>query len=351
MENHIKISLYLFEVIALNHSSFEMEDAVDVLKAIGEPTRMRLLILLSQSDLTVSDLTDILGQSQPRISRHLKLLADAGLIERYQEGAWAYFRSIKEGRNANLLRQIIEGLSRDDKILSHDHERLVSVKETRAAKAQEYFSLNAESWEEIRRHHVPEERVEKELCNIIGSAPINSLLDLGTGTGRILELLQGQYRRGLGVDASHRMLTIARDKLDKAGITHASVRQGDIFNLSFERQSFDLIIIHQVLHFLYDPAPAIKEATKMLSPGGRMVVIDFAPHDLDYLRSDFAHARLGFPHETVAEWMKSQGLDVEKISDLTPQNEQDQKLTVTIWMGKDPRLLIAEQSESGLARV
>lgn len=335
----------------LDFTRFKMEEAVDVLKAIGEPTRMRLLILLSKGDLTVSDLTDILGQSQPRISRHLKLLADAGLIERYQEGAWAYFRSIKDGRNASLLRNIIDAVTLDDKILSHDHERLVSVKDARATKAQEYFSLNAESWEEIRKHHVPEERVEKELCNIIGSAPINSLLDLGTGTGRILELLQGQYRRGLGVDASHRMLTIARDKLDKAGITHASVRQGDIFNLSFDRQSFDLIIIHQVLHFLYDPAPAIKEAAKMLSPGGRMVVIDFAPHDLDYLRSEFAHSRLGFPHETVTEWMEAQGLEIEKISDLTPQNEQDQKLTVTIWMGKDPRLLIAGQENSNSALV
>lgn len=335
----------------LDYTKFKMEEAVDVLKAIGEPTRMRLLILLSQGDLTVSDLTDILGQSQPRISRHLKLLADAGLIERYQEGAWAYFRSIKEGQNANLLRHVVNSVSRDDKVLSRDHERLVAVKDARATKAQEYFSLNAESWEEIRKHHVPEERVEKELCQIIGSDPINSLLDLGTGTGRMLELLQGQYRRGLGVDASHRMLTIARDKLDKAGITHASVRQGDIFNLSFDRQSFDLIIIHQVLHFLHDPAPAIKEAAKMLSPGGRMVVIDFAPHDLDYLRSEFAHARLGFTHETVAEWMQSQGLSIEKISDLTPQNEQDQKLTVTVWMGKDPRLLIAQEDGSSIARV
>lgn len=335
----------------MEYSKFDMDDAVDVLKAIGEPTRMRLLILLSKGDLTVSDLTDILGQSQPRISRHLKLLADAGLIERYQEGAWAYFRSIKEGRSANLLRQVIEAVSRDDKVLSHDHERLMSVKEARATKAQEYFSLNAESWEEIRRHHVPEERVEKELCHIIGSTPINSLLDLGTGTGRILELLQGQYRRGLGVDASHHMLTIARDKLDKAGITHASVRQGDIFNLSFDRQSFDLIIIHQVLHFLHDPAPAIKEAAKMLSPGGRMVVIDFAPHDLDYLRVEFAHARLGFAHESVSGWMTSQGLEVAKISDLTPQNKQDQKLTVTIWMGRDPRLLVADQDNSNIALV
>lgn len=333
----------------LDLPKLKMDDVVDVLKAAGEPTRMRLLILLSRGDLTVSDLTEILGQSQPRISRHLKLLGEAGLIERYQEGAWAYFRLIGDGRSASIIRQVVATIAQDDRMLLHDIERLKAVKASRAGRAQEYFSQNAAKWEEIRRHHVPEERVEAELCKIIGSAPFNSLLDLGTGTGRILELFKDQYRKGLGIDASRDMLAIARNKLDQSGITHASVRQGDIFNLALERESYDLIIIHQVLHFLYDPAPAIKEACKMLAPGGRLIIIDFAPHTLEYLRDDFAHARLGFSHEAVSNWMAANNLDIENISDLVPQNDQDKKLTVSIWFGKDPRILIAGDSNASIA--
>lgn len=330
----------------LDFPKMKMDEVVDALKAVGEPTRLRLLILLSRGDLTVSDLTEILGQSQPRISRHLKLLGEAGLIERYQEGAWAYFRLINEGRSAQIIHQIIATVAQDDRMLLHDIERLKAVKAARAGRALEYFAQNAEKWEEIRRHHVPDERVEAELCNIIGTAPFDSLLDLGTGTGRVLELLKDQYRRGLGIDASRDMLAIARNKLDQEGITHASVRQGDIFNLALDRENYDVIIIHQVLHFLHDPAPAIEEARKMLAPGGRMIIIDFAPHELEYLRTDFAHARLGFSHETVAHWMASTGLEIEDMRDLVPQDNNDQKLTVTIWLGKDPRILMAGNSQA-----
>lgn len=328
----------------LDLPKLHIDHAIEVLKAAGEPTRMRLLILLAQGDLTVSDLTDILGQSQPRISRHLKLLSDAGLIERYQEGAWAYFRMISDGRSAQIIRQVIHSVASDDQLLQHDFDRLEQVKRTRAGKAQEYFSLNAAQWEEIRKHHVPEARVEKALCDIIGTAPFQSLLDLGTGTGRILELFKDQYQKGLGIDASRDMLAIARTKLDEAGIAHASVRQGDIFNLSLERRSFDLIVIHQVLHFLHDPQPAIMEAVRMLAPGGRLVIIDFAPHELEYLRDDFAHARLGFADNIMTGWMENHGLDVDKVEHLQPQKaDQDQKLTVSIWLGRDPKILMADQ--------
>ncbi len=330
----------------LDFPKMKMDDVVDALKAVGEPTRLRLLILLSRGDLTVSDLTEILGQSQPRISRHLKLLGEAGLIERYQEGAWAYFRLINDGRSAQTIHQIISSVAQDDRMLLHDIERLKAVKAARAGRALEYFAQNAEKWEEIRRHHVPDERVEAELCSILGTALFDSLLDLGTGTGRVLELLKDQYRRGLGIDASRDMLAIARNKLDQEGITHASVRQGDIFNLALDRENYDVIIIHQVLHFLHDPAPAIDEARKMLAPGGRMIIIDFAPHELEYLRTDFAHARLGFSHETVAHWMASTGLEIEDTRDLVPQDNNDQKLTVTIWLGKDPRILMAGNSQT-----
>lgn len=330
----------------LSPSLLSLEESVEVLKAAGEPTRLRLLALLATGDLTVSEMTEVLGQSQPRISRHLKLLGEAGLVERYQEGAWAYFRLVGEGLRAALATQILDATSQADPVLIRDGDRLRGVKQARADRAQAYFAENADGWNELRRLHVPEARVEEEIQKLLGKAPFDSLLDLGTGTGRILELLADRYRRGIGIDASRAMLAIARARLDEDGITHASVRQGDIFNLPLDRESFDLVTVHQVLHFLHDPAPAVAEAARMLRPGGRMLIVDFAPHDQEHLRQEHAHARLGFAHDTVADWLKQAGLTIDRIVDLPPTPGGEGALTVTIWLARDPRLLIASNDPS-----
>lgn len=292
-----------------------LDSLVDVLKAAGEPTRMRLLALLSAGDLTVTDLTEILGQSQPRISRHLKLLAEVALIDRYQEGAWAYFRLRQEGRRVALIRELLASAAADDAILARDAIRLATLKRTRAEKAQAYFSRNAAEWDKLRRLHIAEGDVEAALKAMVGDEPVDSLLDLGTGTGRILQLFEGIYRRGIGVDASRDMLAVARSNLDRAGITKASIRHGDIFNLPLDGQSFDLVTIHQVLHYLEEPEAAIAEAARMLVPGGRLVIIDFAPHGLEHLRDEHAHARLGFSHQTMGDWLQKANLSLEKTTD------------------------------------
>jgi DNA-binding transcriptional ArsR family regulator len=227
------------------------------LRAAGEETRLRILALLAEGELSVSDLTEILGQSQPRISRHLKLLTEEGLIERYQEGAWAYFRLRQDGEPAIVVRQLLGAASPSDAVLQRDSERLATVKRVRAERAQDYFSRNASAWDELRRLHVSDEAVEGALLKLVGTTPIDSLLDLGTGTGRILQLLSGIYRRAIGVDASRDMLSVARANLDKAGLSRVELRQGDIYALPFARGSFDLVIVHQVLHFLDDPARAL----------------------------------------------------------------------------------------------
>lgn len=330
--------------------SLGLDQLVETLKAAGETTRMRLIALLSAGDLTVTDLTDILGQSQPRISRHLKLLLEAGLIERYQEGAWAYFRLKREGEESGVASGLLSALSFGDAVVARDAERLVAVKRERAAQASEYFSRNAAEWDEIRRLHVSEEKVEAALVGLIGDKPIDSLLDLGTGTGRILQLLDGKYRKAVGVDASRDMLSVARTNLDKTGTARASVRHGDIFNLPLEGQDFDLITIHQVLHFLDDPQAAVSEAARVLRPGGRLAIIDFAPHELEYLREAHAHRRLGFSHEIMASWLTKAGLEVEKTVDLKDEAAAKGALTVTLWLARDPRLLMAEDDGLHQAR-
>lgn len=321
-----------------------LDTLVDVLKTAGEPTRFRLLALLAAGDLTVTDLTEIMGQSQPRISRHLKLLAEEALIDRYQEGAWAYFRLKQEGKAATLVRTLLAAASEEDPVLLRDSERLTMVKRLHAERAQAYFSRNASEWDELRRLHISDAAVESALLKLIGTTPVDALLDLGTGTGWILQLLSNIYRRAVGIDASRDMLSVARSNLDRAGIVKASVRHGDILNLPLEGQDFDLITVHQVLHFLDQPELAIAEAARVLRPGGRLLIVDLAPHTLEYLRNDHAHVRLGFSHQVMAEWLEKVGLEVEQAIDLGSGKEGG--LTATVWLARDRRLLIAAHHAS-----
>jgi ubiquinone/menaquinone biosynthesis C-methylase UbiE/DNA-binding transcriptional ArsR family regulator len=309
------------------------------LKAAGEETRLRILKLLSETELTVSDLTDILRQSQPRLSRHLRLLAEAGLVERYREGAWAFFRLGERGSRADIARALIGRLDDADPVIARDRERLAAVRSTRAAAAQSYFRRHAAEWDRIRKLHVADAAVEEAVRAALADKPIRFLLDLGTGTGRMLELFAPDIERGLGLDLSRDMLALARARLDRAGLQHCSVRHGDIYDLALPRDSFDVVILHQVLHFLDDSARAIREAARVLRPGGRLLVIDFAPHDLEFLREQHAHRRLGFAAETVTQWLQAAGLEPVRQQTLPPGPEG--KIAVSLWLARDPRILLA----------
>ena len=309
------------------------------LKAAGEATRLRILALLAEAELTVSDLTEILRQSQPRLSRHLRLLAEAGLVERFREGSWAFFRLGDHGSSAEMARTLIARLDADDAVIARDRERLVSVRAARAAAAQNYFRRHAVEWDRIRKLHVADAAVEDAIRAALADKPIRALLDLGTGTGRMLELFAGDIERGLGLDLSLDMLALARARLDRAGLKNCSVRQGDIYDLALPRDSFDVVIIHQVLHFLDDSARAIREAARVLRPGGRLLVVDFAPHDLEFLREEHAHRRLGFAAESIAQWLEAAGLDIVRQQTLPPGPEG--KIAVSLWLARDPRIVLA----------
>jgi ubiquinone/menaquinone biosynthesis C-methylase UbiE/DNA-binding transcriptional ArsR family regulator len=317
------------------------------LKAAGEATRLRLLLLIAEAELTVSDLTAILRQSQPRLSRHLRLLAEAGLVQRYREGSWAFFRLGERGSVADIARALIARLDPDDPIIARDRERLAAVRAARAAAAQNYFRRHAAEWDRIRRLHVADAAVEAAIRAALGDAPIRSLLDLGTGTGRMLELFASDIESGLGLDLSLDMLALARARLDRAGLKHCSVRHGDIYDLGLPRDSFDVVIVHQVLHFLDDSARALREAARVLRPGGRLLVVDFAPHDLEFLREEHAHCRLGFAAETVQQWMQAAGLDVVRQQTLPPGPEG--KIAVSLWLGRDPRIALAAPAKREVA--
>jgi ArsR family transcriptional regulator len=327
-----------------------LDDAINALKAAGEGTRLRILALLSHAELTVKDLTAILGQSQPRISRHLKLLTAAGLVDRYPEGAWVFYRLTDAAAGRQFAAGLTALVDGRDPVLARDTERLAAVKREHSQAAQKYFSANAADWDTIRALHVAEDAVEAAIVEALGNRVIDSLLDLGTGTGRMLELLAPIYRRAVGIDTSNDMLAIARANLDRAGVVNAQVRLGDIQNLPFARASFDLVTIHQVMHYLDDPEHAISEAARVMRPGGRLLVVDFAPHGLEFLRERHAHRRLGFAPQSMRQWLEAPGLSVESVRDLPPAGAGGDKLTVTLWLARDRRILLAgEASEREVA--
>ncbi len=307
------------------------------LEAAGEETRLRILCLIEAAELTVSELVAILGQSQPRVSRHLKLLVEAGLATRQREGAWAFFR-LAEPSGA-LARDLVRRLDPADPTLIADRARLEVVREARRKQAAAYFAERAADWDSIRALHAPEERVEAALIAMIGEKPFRNLLDLGTGTGRMLELLAPRAARAVGLDQSAAMLAIARSRIDQAGLRNVHLRQGDIYAPPIERNSYDLVVIHQVLHFLDDPARALNEAARALQPGGRLAVVDFDLHDEEYLRADFAHRRLGFAVQEIERYLAEAGLTAIRSQRVPPAKGESGKLTVAIWIAEDPKVI------------
>lgn len=306
-----------------------MERLLAALKAVSEPTRLRILALCRRSELSVTDLTQILGQSQPRVSRHLKLLCDARLLDRFREGTFAYFRLADRGPGARLAQSLVTQIPPDDPVLKRDAERLDAIKRERATQAAAYFRDNAAQWDEIRGLHIADSEVEREIIDLMPQGGVDDLLDLGTGTGRMLVVLGPLARRGIGIDMSREMLALARAHLDRAGLPQCQVRQGDLYQLPLPSSAFDFAVMHQVLHFLEDPADALAEAARVIRPGGVLVIADFAAHELAVLQRDHAHRWLGFPDETVARWLADAGFQPERIRHLPGG-----PLTVSVWAAR-----------------
>lgn len=312
----------------------ELAELVGVLKAAGEGTRLRLLALLADGDHSVKDLTEILKQSQPRVSRHLKLLADAGLVQRNAEGAWAYYGLTQDGNGAALAQWLIARVDAGDADRRRDIERQETVRASQQALATEYFAKVASSWDLLKTLHVPEEAVEAAVVEALDGRKVETLIDLGTGTGRMLEVLDGSYKRGIGIDSSREMLAVARARLVSAGINHAQVRLGDIGDVDLTAGPADVIVIHQVLHYFDDPGRMLAQARRLLKPGGEMIIVDFAPHDLEFLRTEHAHRRLGLSQMQMSGWAAAAGLGVETVREF-PAERSERGLTVCLWRLSD----------------
>lgn len=313
-----------------------MENLLSALKAAGEETRLRLLAVLKYGELTVTELTHILGQSQPRVSRHLKLLTEAGLVSRYPEGSWVFYRLSDQGRSAELVSAVVSMLPNENLILQRDYDRFLQVQTNRYEKAQDYFSSNAENWETLRNLHIADSQIETKMLKILGDRKINEFVDFGTGAGRMLELFGPRSKKAVGFDLNAEMLALARTRLEELSLTNCQVRLGDVTLLPLKSGSADLIIIHQLLHFLDDPAAAISEASRILAPNGLLMVVDFAPHEMETLREHHAHRRLGFSKDEIFKVFDDVNITSPNFVHLDRRGTDanlSESLRVTIWSG------------------
>jgi ArsR family transcriptional regulator len=300
----------------------------DRFQAVSDPTRLRILALVARMELSVGELAQLLEQSQPRVSRHVRILADAGIVERRKEGSWV-FLALADQEQTALLLQLVEAWMDESTraVFDDDSARLDAVRADRAEAAQRYFAAQAEVWDSIRSLHVAEAEVERAIDRALDRRALGTLVDVGTGTGRMIELFGPRASEAIGIDRSSDMLRLARVKLESAGV-RSSLRQGDMYALPLADGSADCIIIHQVLHYAHAPADAIDEAARVLAPGGTLLVVDFAAHEREELRIFDAHLRLGFADEVMESWFNSAGLEVDHIEHL-----KGGELTVTLWRG------------------
>ena len=304
-----------------------MNELLSGLRAAGEPTRLRLLALCAHGELSVSELVSIVGQSQPRVSRHLKLLVEAELLERFREGTQVFFRLAERGDSAYLARTLVDLIPSDDPEINRDLGRLEIVRQRRAVVAENYFQQVASDWDEIRALHVPEPELEGQLLDLVAERPSENFLDIGTGTGKVLSLLADKVDRGIGVDLSREMLNVARTNLEKKQLRNVHVRHADMYNLPFDDGAFDLVTLHLVLHYAHDPAGAIGEVARVLQPGGRLFIIDFAEHQQQQLCEQYQHLHSGFSDKFIAQVSADSGLKFHQ-----EYRFNGSPLTAVIWV-------------------
>lgn len=308
-----------------------MSKPLDTFRALADPTRLRIIALLRAMELSVGELAQVLGQSQPRVSRHVKILCDAGLAQRRKEGSWVFLVPGLPEATQSIFAAIDDGHARSggDHWAVADTARLAAVRADRTRAAERYFSDHAEQWDTLRSLHVAESEVEAAILKLLGSHAIGRLIDIGTGTGRMIELLGPHARHATGVDRSPEMLRLARSRLDGSNAAHHQLLQGDVTDLPLPGSSADTVIIHQVLHYLPAPEQAIAEAARLLGEGGYLLVADFAPHDHEELRTQDAHARLGFSDSQMESWFQASDVMMDRIETLGGG-----ALTVKLWLGK-----------------
>ncbi len=313
-------------------------------RALADLTRLRVLRLLGEMELSVGELAQALGQSQPRVSRHVGILCDAGLAERRREGSWIFLRTAtsRGSLGPEVAALLARAESVDDAFADQceaDRLKLAEIRAWRESQAETYFADHAHDWDELRRLHSSEESVEAALSSALGERPLGRLLDTGTGTGRMAELFAMRADHIVALDKSLAMLRVARAKLQHLPPGQVELMQGDFAELPFADESFDTVLFHQVLHFAQTPATVLAEAARVMRPGGRIAIVDFAAHQREELRERHAHARLGFADEQMDDLLCAAGF-----APAAPVALDGGELVVKVWLASRPATASASPS-------
>ena len=309
-----------------------MEKLATALKALGHPERLRIAALLSRGELTVSELTQILDLSQPRITQYIKTLEAADIIQRLKEGSWVFSRLASRDPDIGaVVKTAMAAISENDADISADRRRLNAVREKRAEAANAFFDSVAGDKENLSAEYLPRGDIETQMLDIVGTGPFNYMVDLGTGTGRILKVFADHVKRGSGIDRNHDMLKVARHNLEKPGFRHLSVRSGNLTSTPLDTAAADLVTLHQVLHFLDDPSEAISEASRLLQNDGQLLIVDFATHEREEFRNTYAHRRLGFESAEIKTWLGQHGLTLTDERKVKPD---DAAPPVMLWLAQ-----------------
>lgn len=322
-----------------------------IMRALADPTRLRITRLLGVMELAVGELAQVLGQSQPRVSRHVGILCDAGLAERHREGSWVFLRapSLAGNRMVDAVAELLASAEEADAdfsaICEEDRRQLAAIRAARDESAADYFAAHAQDWDQLRSLHSPDQQVEQRLLQALGTAPLGNVLDIGTGTGRMAEIFAPRAESTVALDKSLDMLRVARAKLQHLPAGGVELVQGDFASLPFAAHRFDTVLLHQVLHFAQDPAAALAEAARVTKPGGQIAIVDFANHEREELRDRYAHARLGFGDKAMAALLADAGY-----STTPPIALQGGELVVKIWLGERTGAPASETSRKKAAR-
>lgn len=314
------------------------------LRAVAEPTRLRILVLCAQAELSVTELVQILGQSQPRVSRHLKLMVEADVLERHQEGARAFYRPSETGVTGALVARLVDLAPKEGAEAAEDRARLDGIRAARSEKAADYFRSNATNWEDLRGLYADEAAIDARLAAAVAERAGGELLDIGTGTGRVLEAVAPFVRGAIGVDNARPMLDVARAKLDGPHFHHCQVRLADMYRLPFPAERFDTVTVNMVLRYAENPERVLAEAARVLRPGGRILIVDFAPHRMTALRDEHAHRWLGFSDEEIAGMAESLDLRVAPADQI-----KGDPLTVCLWSAEPTEVRAANANRAALA--
>ena len=311
-------------------------DMTLLFKALADDSRLRIMLLLQVMELSVGELAAVLDQSQPRVSRHVRILAEAGLAERHKEGSWVFLRPALPRMDHDAASLLDAFLRREDavgQVLASQHAsdraQLDEIRAIRDQRAADFFSLHAGQWDAIRSLHLPETEVEMALAALIADRPLGRLLDIGTGTGRMIELFAPSADHSTALDRSPEMLRMARAKLQHLAAGQIDLVQADFYALPLADQGFDTILLHQVLHYAQNPQGVINEAGRVAAPGAQIAIVDFAAHAIEELRERDAHARLGFADDQIAAMLANSGFDHAETRSLSGGT-----LTVKIWLGR-----------------